>query len=84
MALRKALTKRFPQLKNIELTDFKVRIIDSGAGTNAITRVSVETREGNKTWGTVGASDNIIVASWEAIKDAFEFRLAQDDAFFKG
>lgn len=75
MALRKALQKKFPQIKNIELSDFKVRIIDSGAGTNAITRVSVETREGNKMWGTVGASDNIIVASWEAIKDAVEYRL---------
>ena len=56
-----------------------MRIIDSGAGVNATTRVSVESREGKDSWGTVGASDNIIVASWEAIKDAIEYKLSKDD-----
>ncbi len=78
-ALRKALVKKFPEVKDMELVDFKVRIIDSGAGVNATTRVSVESREGKDSWGTVGASDNIIVASWEAIKDAIEYKLSKDD-----
>lgn len=77
MALRKALVKKFPQIKDMELTDFKVRIVDSGAGTNAITRVQIETKDSSKIWGTVGASDNIIVASWEALKDAVEYKLSQ-------
>ncbi len=76
LALRKALVKRYPEIKNMELVDFKVRIIDSGAGVNATTRVQIETREGKELWGTVGASDNIIVASWEALKDAVEYKLS--------
>ncbi len=78
LALRKTLAKRYPEIKNMELVDFKVRIIDSGAGVNATTRVQIETRDGKKLWGTVGASDNIIVASWEALKDAVEYKLSID------
>ena len=63
----------------MELTDFKVRIIDSASGVNAITRVMVESKDSNEIWGTVGASDNIIVASWEALKDAVEFKLSKED-----
>ena len=76
MALRKALVKKYPQLRDVELADFKVRIIDSGAGTNATTRVMIESKDDSKMWGTVGASDNIIVASWEALKDSMEFKLS--------
>ena len=80
LALRKALVKKFPAIKSMDLTDFKVRIIDSGAGTNAITRVMIESKDsGGKIWGTVGASDNIIVASWEALKDSFEYKLSKED-----
>ncbi len=79
MALRKALAKTYPQIKSMELTDFKVRIIDSASGVNAITRVMVESKDSNEIWGTVGASDNIIVASWEALKDAVEFKLSKED-----
>lgn len=79
LALRKALVKRFPEVKDIELADFKVRILDSEAGANAVTRVQVETKDSSgEVWGTVGASDNIIVASWEALKDAVEYKLAKD------
>lgn len=79
-ALRKALVKKFPAIKAMDLTDFKVRIVDSGAGTNATTRVMVETKDLNgEIWGTVGASDNIIVASWEALKDSFEYKLSKED-----
>ena len=57
-----------------------MRIIDSGAGTNAITRVMIESKDsGGEIWGTVGASDNIIVASWEALKDSFEYKLSKED-----
>ena len=79
LAIRKALVKRFPQLKNIELADFKVRIIDSEAGANAVTRVHIETKDDKSMWGTVGASDNIIVASWEALKDSIEYKLSKED-----
>ena len=80
LALRKALVKKFPAIKSMDLTDFKVRIIDSGAGTNAITRVMIESKDsGGEIWGTVGASDNIIVASWEALKDSFEYKLSKED-----
>ena len=78
LALRKALVKKFPKIKDIELSDFKVRIIDSDAGANATTRVQVETKDSRRVWGTVGASDNIIVASWEALKDAVEYKLSED------
>lgn len=75
IALRKALCDEFPQLKNVKLSDFKVRILDSASGTSATTRVQIESSEGDKIWGTVGASDNIIEASWEALKDSFEYKL---------
>ncbi len=77
-ALRKALMKTYPQLKDMELSDFKVRIIDSQSGTSAITRVQVETKDSSNVWGTVGASDNIIVASWEALKDSVEYKLSKE------
>ena len=75
LALTKALVKYFPQLKDSELTDFKVRILDSESGANAITRVQIETKDRNSIWGTVGVSDNIIEASWQALKDAVEYKL---------
>ena len=78
LALRKALVKKYPQIKDIELVDFKVRIIDSQSGTNATTRVQIETKDDKQMWGTVGASDNIIVASWEALKDAVDYKLSKD------
>ncbi len=79
MALRKALVKHYPQIKDVELKDFKVRIIDSGLAANAVTRVQVETGDGAEIWGTVGASDNIVEASWEALKDALEYKLHKAD-----
>lgn len=74
-ALRKALEKAYPVIKEINLTDFKVRILDSGEGTDAIIRVQIESTDGKEVWGTVGASDNIIEASWEALKDSVEYKL---------
>jgi 2-isopropylmalate synthase len=74
-ALRKALAGRFPEIKDVRLTDFKVRILDPTTGTGAITRVLIDFQRGNKRWSTVGASTNIIEASWRALADAIEYGL---------
>lgn len=75
-ALRIAIGRFYPALDAIELTDFKVRVLDEKKGTGAVTRVLIESGDGVKSWGTVGVSENIIEASWEALVDAVEFGLA--------
>ena len=77
-ALRKALEKDFPAIAEVRLIDFKVRILESNLGTDAITRVHVESTDGKDTWGTIGVSDNVIEASWEALVDAVEYKLTSD------
>ena len=74
-ALRRALVKFFPSLKAIELTDYKVRIINGATGTAAKTRVLITSSNGKREWGTVGVSENIIEASLEALVDSMEFAL---------
>ncbi|MBK9516674.1 MAG: citramalate synthase [Anaeromyxobacter sp.] len=74
-ALRKALKGRYPEIEDIQLTDYKVRILDPGTGTGAVTRVLLDTQRGTKRWSTVGASANIIEASWRALSDAVEYGL---------
>ncbi len=74
-ALRLAIEKSYPALKDIELTDYKVRVLDEKKGTGAITRVLIETSDGEKSWGTIGVSENIIEASWEALQDSIEYGL---------
>ncbi|HEU6446891.1 MAG TPA: citramalate synthase [Verrucomicrobiae bacterium] len=74
-ALRLALAKSFPKLKKISLTDYKVRILDSGTGTAAKTRVLIQSTDGQREWGTVGVSENIIEASLQALVDSMEFAL---------
>jgi 2-isopropylmalate synthase len=74
-ALRKAVAPRFPEIRDIRLTDFKVRILDPTTGTGAITRVLIDFQRGTKRWSTVGASTNIIEASWRALADAVEYGL---------
>lgn len=76
-ALRLALEGVYPQLKQLELRDYKVRILDSRAGANARTRVFIESGDGKGIWGTVGVSDNVIDASWEALTDAVNYKLLQ-------
>jgi len=76
-ALRLALTKTYPQLGELVLRDYKVRILESGAGTGSRTRVLIESGDGRAVWGTVGVSDNIIDASWEALRDAVEYKLSR-------
>ena len=74
-ALRKALVSYYPQIANFHLSDYKVRILDSDHGTEAITRVLIDTRNTTSRWSTVGASANIIEASWRALADSFEYGL---------
>lgn len=74
-ALRMALCNSYPEVSDIELTDFKVRILDENVGTSAITRVSITTSDGTSSWGTVGVSENIIEASWNALVDSIEYGL---------
>lgn len=76
-ALRLALEGVYPQLKELDLRDYKVRILDSRSGANARTRVFIESGDGKEIWGTVGVSDNIIDASWEALTDAVNYKLLQ-------
>ncbi|MFX1278606.1 MAG: citramalate synthase [Promethearchaeota archaeon] len=73
-ALKKALVHFYPSLKEINLSDFKVRIINK-AGTASKVRVLVETNDNGKSWGTIGTHENIIVASWEALVDSYIFKL---------
>ena len=76
-ALRGALGTFYPQVKAIRLTDYKVRILDSSAGTAAKTRVLIQSSDGREEWGTVGVSDNIIEASLQALLDSMAYRLVR-------
>ncbi len=75
-ALRIAIGRFYPDLAHIELTDFKVRVLDETKGTGAVTRVLIESTDGEKSWGTVGVSENIIEASWQALADSIDFGLS--------
>ncbi len=77
IALRKALTPTYPAIEKFHLTDYKVRILDGSQATQALTRVLIDTADSGRTWTTVGASRNIIEASWQALYDSFEFGLVQ-------
>lgn len=79
-AFRHAAGLRFPLLSSVRLTDYKVRIIDSAEGTGAVTRVLIEAAEGERRWSTIGVSENIIEASWQAFSDAVVFGLLRHGA----
>jgi len=74
-ALRKALGRSFPSISEIHLTDYKVRVVNSQAGTAAKVRVFIEFQDKEKTWTTVGVHENIIEASWKALVEAIEYKL---------
>ena len=76
-ALRKALLRFFPELEEVKLTDYKVRVINEQDGTSAKVRVLIESSDGKSTWSTVGVSQNIIDASWQALSDSFNYKLAR-------
>ncbi|MGL5858414.1 MAG: citramalate synthase [Angustibacter sp.] len=78
-ALRDALDGAYPQLRRLELIDFRVRILDAAHGTDAITRVLIETSDGATSWQTVGVAANIVEASWEALVDGIVYGLIRQD-----
>jgi 2-isopropylmalate synthase len=78
-ALRKALQPVYPNLAQMHLVDYKVRVVNARAGTAARVRVVIESRDGDDVWGTVGVSENIIEASWLALIDSFEYKLFKDE-----
>jgi 2-isopropylmalate synthase len=78
-ALRKALVRFYPEIAKVFLTDFRVRILDPEEATAATTRVLIESSDGEGTWGTVGVSENIIEASWEALVDSVEYKLFREE-----
>jgi 2-isopropylmalate synthase len=77
-ALRKALSKFYPQIEEMKLLDYKVRVLGAGAGTEATVRVLIESGDGHERWGTVGVSPNVIEASWQALVDAIDYKLYKD------
>lgn len=78
-AIRKALEKFYPELKEVKLLDFKVRILTTKDGTAARTRVLIESGDGQSKWGTVGVSENIIQASWQALVDSIDYKLLKEE-----
>jgi 2-isopropylmalate synthase len=79
-ALRKALNGHFPNLRGVQLVDYKVRVINSDAGTAAAVRVVIESQDADgTTWGTVGVNENVIKASWDALIDSIEYKLCKDE-----
>ncbi|MFL6062342.1 MAG: alpha-isopropylmalate synthase regulatory domain-containing protein, partial [Marmoricola sp.] len=79
-ALRQAIEQLYPEVVRFELIDYKVRIVDQGHGTDAITRVLIETSDGESSWVTVGVGHNVIEASWEALIDGLTFGLRRHGA----
>jgi len=79
-ALRKALLQFYPSLEAVRLVDYKVRVVDQGSSTGAVVRVLIESTDGRQTWSTVGASENVIEASWMALADSMEYWLVREKA----
>jgi 2-isopropylmalate synthase len=80
-ALRKVLTPAYPHLSDLKLVDYKVRILNPTAGTKAMTRVMIESSDGNgERWATVGVSTNVIDASYNALHDSITYKLLRDGA----
>ncbi len=77
-ALRKALYKFFPRIQEMGLVDFKVRVIDGSDGTAAKVRVKIESRDAREIWSTIGVSENIIEASWQALVDSVQYKLLKE------
>jgi 2-isopropylmalate synthase len=74
-ALRSVLCDRYPQLRRIHLTDYRVRVLEGSGQTDAIVRVLIESTDGDETWSTIGVSENVIEASWRALADSFVYGL---------
>jgi len=74
-AVRAAIGSQYPQLAKVHLTDFKVRVLDTAKGTGAVTRVLIDSTNGRRSWSTIGVSENIIQAAWQALEDSLVFGL---------
>jgi 2-isopropylmalate synthase len=83
-ALRKVLEKFYPELRTTRLSDYKVRILNEDAGTSALTRVVITSCDEDESWGTVGVSENIIEASWQALVDSLIYKLRKSSIHSKG
>ena len=82
-ALRKALSTFYPELTQVRLVDYKVRVLDGRDGTNAKVRVLITSTDGGEYWGTIGVSSNIIEASWIALIDSLEYKIAKEMKLFQ-
>ena len=78
-ALKKALIRFYPQLNELKLTDYKVRVLNEEDGTSAKVRVLIESSDGIASWTTIGVSENIIEATWQALRDSFNYRLLKTE-----
>jgi 2-isopropylmalate synthase len=78
-ALRKAVGPHYPALEHVHLTDYRVRVLDTERGTGAVTRVLLDTTDGETSWSTIGVSENIIEASWQALVDSIVYALVRHD-----
>jgi 2-isopropylmalate synthase len=74
-ALRLAIGPQYPELEHVHLTDYKVRVLDTQKGTAAVTRVLIDSTDGERAWSTIGVSENIIEASWQALSDSIVYGL---------
>jgi 2-isopropylmalate synthase len=83
-ALRTALNGTFPRLERVHLTDYKVRVLDTQKGTGAVTRVLIDSTDGEATWTTIGVNENVIEASWQALLDSIHFGLLRAEAADEG
>ncbi len=78
-ALREAIGAHFPKLSAVHLVDYRVRVLDTGKGTGAVTRVLIDTSDGDRVWTTIGVSENIIEASWQALFDSIVYGLVHTE-----
>jgi 2-isopropylmalate synthase len=78
VALRKALVRFFPSIEQVKLVDYKVRVLEGGEGTKSVVRVLIESQDAHGHWTTVGVSENVVEASWQALVDSIEYKLYKD------
>jgi 2-isopropylmalate synthase len=78
-ALRQAIVRQYPHLADIELVNYKVRILDEAKGTGAVTRVLLDASDGEESWGSIGVSENVVEASWEALVDSIEYGMLRGE-----
>ena len=74
-AVRAAIGSHYPALAGVHLVDYRVRVLDSARGTGSVTRVLIDSTDGDRTWTTIGVSENIIAASWQALSDSIVYGL---------